>query len=274
MIKKISLSLITALLTMFIILPINAFADSSDIDDQISLLSQSELDKLEQERSALAEKTGWNIGIVIIDEPVGKSPMEFSDDYYEEKYGAYTDGVLFMYGLKDSYLSTSGIAINYLNDYRIELLLDDSDKYFSDFKDFEAIESVLKSIDKYYDQGIESDNYTYEGEYAGEDIQARIKQNINTAILIGIIAGLVAGFIGLGVVTAKYKFHAVPSNNNYLNKNSIHFLQSRDDYVRTFTTRTRLSSSSGDGGGGSHGSSTHRSSSGGSHGGGGHSRSR
>lgn len=274
MMKKISLSLITALLAMFLILPISAFADSSDIDDQVSLLSQSDLDKLEQERSALAEKTGWNIGIVIIDEPVGKSAMEFSDDYYEEKYGADTDGVLFMYGMKDSYLSTSGIAINYLNDYRIELLLDDSDKYFREFKDFEAIESALKNIDKYYGQGIASDNYTYEGEYAGEEIQARIKQNINTAILIGIIAGLVAGFIGLGVVTAKYKFHAVPSNNNYLNKNSIHFLQSRDDYVRTFTTRTRLSSSSGGGGGGSHGSSTHRSSSGGSHGGGGHSRSR
>lgn len=271
MMKKISLSLITALLAMFLILPISAFADSSEIDDQTNKFSSSELTSLEKDRSALAEKTGWNICVVITDGLGGKTAMEYADDYYDEKYGINTDGVLFLYDMDNRYISTSGIAVNYLNDLRVEYLLDDADKYYYDFKDFEAIESVFNNIDKYYDQGIASDNYTYEGEYAGEDIQARIIHNINTAILIGIIAGLVAGFIGLGVVTAKYKFHAVPSNNNYLNKNSIHFLQSRDDYVRTFTTRTRLSSSSGGGGGGSHGSSTHRSSSGGSHGGGGHS---
>ena len=78
------------------------------------------------------------------------------------------------------------------------------------------------------------------------------------AVLIGVIA------FGISVLSIRnrYKFKAAGSLQNYLVANDVQYLQRSDQYLRTYTSRTKISSESS--GGGSHSSST-----GGSHGGGG-----
>lgn len=260
---KFTLAGIMSLMLVFM-LPLCVSAQSLGITDTADLLTDEQEQELEQIQQELADKTGWNIAVIVSDGYGSKTAMEFTDDFYDDSFGIDTDGIMFLYDMNDRYLSTSGIAINYLNDSRIEKILNDVDECYYNKDDFGALKIFYKDIEYYFDEGIRADNYVYEGEYnGGEEPHDYVKQTF-----IGLIAGAVAVLIGIGIVIRRYKFHHVPSANNYLNKGTIYFYRRSDMYIREFTTRTRISSSSGGGGGGS---STHRSSGGGTHGGGGHS---
>jgi uncharacterized protein len=250
-------------LALVFMLPFCVSAKSAGINDTANLLTDAQEQELEQIQQKLADKTGWNIIVVVSDGYGSKSAMAFTDDLYDETFGINTDGIAFLYDMNDRYLSTSGIAINYLNDSRIEQILDDVDKYYYDKKDYEALKALYSDIEYYYDQGIRSDNYVYEGTYSGEEA---ISTKVATQVFIGFVAGVIAALIGVSIVIRRYKFHQVPSANSYLNRGTVNFYRRSDMFIREFTTRTRISSDSGGGG-----SSTHHSSGGGSHGGGGHS---
>jgi len=251
-----------AFMLMFM-LPLSVSAKSAGIDDKADLLTDSEEQELEQIQQKLADKTGWNIVVVVSDGHGSKSAMSFTDDLYDETFGINTDGIAFLYDMNDRYLSTSGIAINYLNDSRIEYILDEVDEYYYNKDDYGALKAFYSDIEYFYDQGIRSDNYVYEGEYSGGEV---ISTKVSTQVFIGFVAGIIAALIGISIVIRRYKFHHAPSANSYLNRGTVNFYRRSDMFVREFTTRTRISSDSGGGG-----SSTHHSSGGGTHGGGGHS---
>lgn len=271
-IKKLSITILLSAIVLMFSTAITAFADFSPIDCRDGRFTNSELKQLEDLRASVSEKTGWNICIVISDGYGDTIPRIYCDDYYDANYPVGSDGLMFLYDMDERYISTSGECIKYFNDLRIENLLDDIDDYYYDSKDYKAVECFLKTTEEYYDKGIVSDNYVFEGEYSGEKYQAEIRENAILSGFAGLIVGIIISAIVLCIIGKQYKFHRVPLNNNYLDKNSIDFNQIMDAYVTTRTTRTTTYSSGGGGGGGGHGgSSCHRSSSGGHHGGGGHS---
>ena len=79
---------------------------------------------------------------------------------------------------------------------------------------------------------------------------------------------LIAFLIALLSIRKRYQFKTAGSLQRCLVTNDVQYLERSDQFMRTYTTRTRISSESSGGGGGGGGSS-HSSSSGGSHGGGG-----
>ena len=176
-------------LTLIFMLPFAVSANSVGIDDKAGWLSDSQEQELEGIQQALADKTGWNIAVVVSDGYGSESPMVYTDDLYDETFGIDTDGIVFLYDKNERYLSTSGIAISYLNDSRIESILDDVDGYYYDKDDFGALKALYSDIEYYYDEGISSNSYVYDGEYSGETEE---KDNFSKKIIIGIIAGIIA----------------------------------------------------------------------------------
>ena len=73
-------------------------------------------------------------------------------------------------------------------------------------------------------------------------------------------------------IKSQYKFKTTPSPTTYVCHNKVKMDVQTDTFLREYTTKTKIETSSGGGGGRSGGGSSHHSSGGSSHGGGGRHR--
>ena len=146
-----------------------------------------------------------------------------------------------------------------------------------------AIHIFCSDLKYYADKGVPTDKYyTYNkdtGKYLiMQDGQVQEVSKLpeeypaipswGTIVILAVLIGVIAFGISVLSIRNRYKFKAAGSLQNYLVANDVQYLQRSDQYLRTYTSRTKISSESSGGGGGGGGSS-HSSSSGGSHGGGG-----
>lgn len=219
-----------------------------DFDDS---LSETEEEKLSDKINKCSRKFDMNIAIVITNDLEGKYSEEYADDFYDNLFGINTDGILL---LMDNYsyidhISTSGSAIKKYNDADINEI-------------FEYITPSMKEHD-YYSA---ADKFL---DVLDTDVlkAEKIKRRIVKSALIGIICGLAVSLIVCGIIKHCYRSHQKVSARNYAAKNDIRFTMKNDRFLRQYTTKTKIETSSGGGG-----SSTHRSSSGGTHGGSSHHR--
>ncbi|MDW7659731.1 MAG: TPM domain-containing protein, partial [Bacillota bacterium] len=104
-------------------------AEKELVVDQADVFSGSEIVQLAEEARLLGESYGMDIVIVTTQDARGKTAREYADDFFDEQgYGIGDDysGILFLidYDNREAYVSTSGLAIRYLTDQRIESVLD------------------------------------------------------------------------------------------------------------------------------------------------------
>ena len=141
-----------------------------------------------------------------------------------------------------------------------------SDVHKSDVK--KAVDSFLHDLEYYKNQGIINDLHyrvaeskMYRYTMFGNIYESPIYYNFFFVFLvISLIIGLIAFFAFGSHVRKKYKFRESYSASGYTSKNRIHIHESRDIFVREYTTKTKIESSSGShggGGGGGHSSSHH-----------------
>ena len=235
-------------------------ANVNPVVDDAKLLSQDEAQKLREDIENFREKYNMDAVIVTSKDLEGKSTMDYADDYYD--YNGYglgdnKSGILLLIDMDDRkiWISTSGDAIEYFTDNRIESIINDISKYLSDDEYFDACNIFLNNIQYYIDSGIPEGQYTYSEE-----------EHTLKIVLIALgVAAIVAGVTCIVVVNS-YKNSKSVSSINYIDNNSIVFTKRRDIFVNTFTTKTKIERNNSSGG---NGSSTHRSSSGNTHGGGG-----
>ncbi|MBS4957452.1 MAG: TPM domain-containing protein [Clostridium sp.] len=235
-------------------------ANVNPVVDDAKLLSQDEAQKLREDIENFREKYNMDAVIVTSKDLEGKSTMDYADDYYD--YNGYglgdnKSGILLLIDMDDRkiWISTSGDAIEYFTDNRIESIINDISKYLSDEEYFDACNIFLNNIQYYIDSGIPEGQYTYSEE-----------EHTLKIVLIALgVAAIVAGVTCIVVVNS-YKNSKSVSSINYIDNNSIVFTKRRDIFVNTFTTKTKIERNNSSGG---NGSSTHRSSSGNTHGGGG-----
>lgn len=250
------------------------FADDNHIAivaDDCECLSEKDEQEILLSAQAFADKSGFNVVILITDN-VGhnksdRGVIDYADVYYETLCGINTDGILLLINndTKYDYISTSGACINYYSDARIDSMFD---WFFDDIKAGHYKQAALHFIDSadfYYRQG----KANHQFEFAGKEMDP-----IEVFFIIAFFM-FFALVIGLFIYTANRKKHMIqkPMNNWYVVKGSLLFSQSTNTYIGTHTTRiySPRSSSGGSHGGGGH-SSTHHSSGGGRHGGGGRHR--
>lgn len=144
-------------------------ANVNPVVDDAKLLSQDEVQKLREDIEKFRDKYNMDAVIVTSKDLEGKSTMDYADDYYD--YNGYglgdnKSGILLLIDMNDRkiWISTSGDAIEYFTDNRIDSIISDISKYLSDGEYFDACNIFLNNIQYYIDSGIPERQYTYSEE--------------------------------------------------------------------------------------------------------------
>ena len=234
-------------------------ADINSVVDYANLLSSEEEQQLRGDLASFKEKYNMDTVIVTSNDLGGKSQIDYADDYFDYNgYGVGEDksGVLLLIDMDDRkvWISTSGEAIKYFTDSRIDNIVDDVTAQLKNADYFEGCNEFISDINYYAEEGIPVGQYTYS--------EAERTQKV---IFIGLGAGLIVASVVSFLVVNSYKNSKSISTANYVDHNSIVFTRKKDRFISTYTSKTKIERNNNSSGG----SSTHTSSSGNTHGGGG-----
>ncbi|MBR4096269.1 MAG: TPM domain-containing protein [Oscillospiraceae bacterium] len=260
MIKKfisVTVAVFAAILTT--IVPASAW--SAGINDMAGLYSDEEIAHLEARQEEVSELTGWNIAVVTTDVGFGLDGVDacdFAEQYCYDTFGDDPDSVVYLIDLDYRWISMDGDLLNYFNSSRFDTMMDTCEDCYMDYKDVENLEIFYHYLEYFYNEGTVEydptigalgDDFEDAIEYYDDDVTIDL-----TMIFGGFIAGLIGAAISVGIVLARYKTHRAPSANSYLNRSSVNMYNNQDYFVREYTTRTRIESSSSGGGSRSGGS--------------------
>ncbi len=258
----------------------NGDASASRFIDNVDFFSDSEEAEINKKVQETAEKLEMNIIVLAAGYEYNMSDEQteiFCDSSYDTTYGNDTDGVFFFMdftGKKPAYdyISTSGKAVLFYQDY-IDEIFDAVNSYLpssnSDYTQHtdeieEGIYCFLGQLSEY--QGSKSYYYDSDsGKYfqykdgkliitTSKPLRARLKALV-AALPIGAIAGLIFFF----ATKSAYKFKNSANPNVYVSHEDTRFIHREDRFIRTYTRKTKIESSSGGrsggggGGGGGHG---------------------
>lgn len=213
----------------------------------------------------------------------------FADDFYDEIYGEDTDGVFYYMDVSGrspayDYISTSGKAVllyqkNIDNIFiRLDNYLPSSTETVTAEHIGNSVKEFLKSIRDYSNTRPSSMTYYHDkssGKYMfmknGEFVVSKHKPMIYNIffMLVCMVVGLLVAVIVYFVAKSRYKFKKSQNSVIYVKNDKTVFHRNTDTFIRTYTTKHKIETSSSggsrSGGGGGHSHS-------GGHGGGGHHR--
>lgn len=255
-------------------LVMHASAEERLVYDHADLLTVQEEEYLENLAAEQGSQWNMNFLMVTIDDAEGKSSKEFADDFYDARFseGSEEDGVLYLIDMDnlEIYLSTSGEAIRYLTDERIEWILDEAYEYGAEEDYYGTFVSFLEETEKYLIKGITADQYNYDVD-TGEidDYQEPMKITFGE-FLFALVVALAAAVLTVLGIKAKYQLKFEDFHYDAYTASEVNLSVKSDRLINTFVTHRRIPKNNGNSGGsGGSRSSVHRSSGGRSHGGGG-----
>lgn len=256
-VKKIIPFISSIIISLIFTITINA--DLNFVVDDANLLSSQEETKLRIDLENFKNEYNMDAVIVTSNNLNGKSQQDYADDYFDYNgYGVGEDksGLLLLIDMDDRkvWISTSGEAIKYFTDSRIQNIVDDITTQLKNADYFEGCNEFINDINYYAEEGIPAGQYTYN--------EAERTQKV---IFIGLGAGLIVASVVSLLVVNSYKNSKSISTANYVDRNSIVFTRKKDRFISTYTSKTKIERNNSSSGG----SSTHTSSSGNTHGGGG-----
>ena len=200
----------------------------------------------------------------------------YADDFYDyNDFGMtfeYNSGVLLLRNANPSdpyyHMSTTGNAQLYLNDSRINSILDN---IYSDIKSgnyYQGFSNWISYTNNYVQSGYPSTASNYYLDNNGN--MHKLKPKYYPPIPIAFLMGLAAAGTTVGIMISKNKMvKKAYKASEYLDNGSVNITKREDTYLRSHTTSYTISSSSGGGHHHGGGHSFHHGSSGFSHGGGG-----
>lgn len=261
------LSLATMLL-ISLISSTTSFAASVNqkVYDFYDLFTEDEVRELEN----IAKEYGamGQVDIVMITEESldGKSIKGYLEDFYDA-YGfgfnkSYGDAVLILVNMDPSNRGVEiqgyGDAEYYIQNDRIEHILDDITPLLSDNDYYKAMVEFAKQVAYYMNEtnGVNTSpvygeegtgNYYGEASYNGpSDYYGEEFIFFNPFIQIGI--SIAIGAITVGIMAYDSGGRVTVNNRTYLDNQHSNLIDRRDDYIRTVTTRVRKpSNNNGDG---------------------------
>ena len=264
-------------------------------------LDNTGLVKNPDELTTLVQQTAQKLEMNIFIYSAGKNDINrsdydierFADDFYDEIYGEDTDGVFYYMDVSGrspacDRISTSGKAV-LLYQNCIENIFTRLDNYLPASTEpvkaehiENAVKEFLSAITTYGKTAPGSNSMTYyydesSGKYMfmknGEFVVSRNKPLIYNVILmiVFLAVGAVVALITYFVIASNYKFKKSQNAVIYARNENTVFRRKSDDFIRTYTTKHKIETSSGSSSGRSGGGSSSHSS-GGGHGGGSHHR--
>lgn len=251
-------------------------AEEKAVYDQAALLTAEEITSLNELSESYRTEWEMNLLIVTSNDTEGKTTEAYADDFYDSCFQeeGEEDGILYLIDMEHRtiYISTSGRAIRYLTDQRLERLLDDAYGYAAEGDYYGCFVSFLQNTGVYIEQGIVSGQYNYDIETGEKDYNTP-KYRITTAeCLIALGAALVSALGMLLFIKAKYQLKFEDFHYDAYTDSEVQLYVKEDRLINTVVTHRRIPRND-ESSGGSNGSrsSVHHSTSGRSHGGGGRS---
>lgn len=276
--RKIRCFLTILCLSVGLLAGMSASAEESYVYDRAELMSEAE--RLELHAMAMKLSDDWEMNFVAAttDDTQGKTTQEYADDFYDELFpeNEEEDGILYLIDMehREIYVSTSGQAIRYLTDERIEWVLDEIYPHVADGDYYMAFVEGMSRTQDFLREGIPQDQYHYDVETGEIDAYKEPMKLTVGEILLALFSGLVPAAVTIGIIKAKYQLKFEDFHYDAYTDSDIRLSVKSDRLVNTFVTHRRIPRNNGNSGGGrSSGggsrSSVHTSSSGRSHGGGG-----
>ncbi|MBR3764303.1 MAG: TPM domain-containing protein, partial [Clostridia bacterium] len=190
-------------------------------------------------------------------------------------YGMGEDfsGMLYLIDLNNrvQYISTGGVMIDYISDYREELIFDAAEPYLMRSDWGGAAMAAMRRTSVFMDEGRERGMFRYDRD-TGRRLSGYYNPLEMHEVLIALGGGLLAAAIMVGTVSAAYGLKGGTYKYDVTANAAYTLTKDDEQYLRETVTRTARPTSTGSGGGSggrSGGSGVHRSSAGRSHGGGG-----
>lgn len=274
------------------LLTANAAYTGSYVKDGAKLLSQSEVQKLNEKMKKAYDDYEIGLYFLTTNDTGAKTAMEYADDYLDDlidNKGFPEDSALFLIdmGARMMWISTTGKMIAAVNDADIDDILDGAIVYAADGKYFNAagyfVDMAVSNYNYYVATGEDNTKTPpyIGGEYndpifnGGNDYYSPGTQLSATTqrLLVASIGSVIVFFLALIIIRSRYKDNGIIGASPNMHRTNLRLTRKSDMIVGKTVTHTVIRTSPPPSKGGTHfgSSSTHVSSAGRSHGGGGRS---
>lgn len=272
--RKRSFFLLPLLLVLLFSFANNAFASSEKVYDEADLFSEEERAELNDKALALSDQTEMDIIIVTTNNSQGKPSSDYALDFYEQHgfgYQGTLDGVLYLLNMdeREVYIFTRDKGTDYIDDSRVEALLD---LVYPSLGDENYVESVQLFLDEVETIMAEGPPVDYSGSlsgsssgYAGDsdyvyDDESSSSSDLSFLEKLGIylLISIVIGAITVCIMAMGNRGRSSVNSRTYLQDDSFAITTKRDQHYNTIVTQQKIqrnnnsggSSFSGGGGGG------------------------
>lgn len=245
-----------------------AAAQEGNVYDDASLLTEMEMDALNEDILTLQDASGWNVYAVTTADANGKSTMAYADDFFDEHSSDQEDGVVVLVDMdnREIAISACGDAMRYLTDERVDAILDLAYTDAGNEAYGDCLNTMLDGVAGYYDAGIQSNQYNYDTETGAV---SKYRTLTLMEILIAVVAAIIVGAVIYGVVIGKYRLRFGTYQYDFRDAGRVELRVRDDHFVNEVVTHRKIPKQTTNSGGGSSGrTSTHTSSSGRTHSGG------
>ena len=235
--------------------------DQVILSDRAGLLEGTQTTAILVNARELAEKTGWDIRLVTTADTNGKSAEEYAEDFFMNHY-RIDSGLVFLIDMdnRELYIATSGDAIYYLTDERLDAILDTAYEYASEERYADVFRTMINLTSEYYARGIDEDQYTFDRD-TGKIVQYRKPKRI-TALegILAAVGGLLSA-LGLGgSVKRRYNMKSGKYSYSLAGNSDLSLSRRQDTLQRQFVTSRNIPKNPPPSSGGSRSSSgSHRS---------------
>ncbi len=252
--KKI-FSVVIALCLLSAVFCLSVGAVSPKVVDDAGLLDLTEEKRLENLLEEVSLAHSVEILVVTVDSTMGKTPMEYADDFFDAAAPG-ADGLLLLVSMEESdwWISTAGKCIEAFTDAGMDYMAEQFVPYMSDGDFGEAFMCFANLCDDFLIRAEEGEPYD-RGSLPKEEFKFGI------AIVIALAVGAAAAFLITAVMKSKLNNVSYrASADSYIAEGGLTLSNATDMFLYSNVNRTPRAESKG-------GSSTHTSSSGTIHGG-------
>lgn len=204
MVKK----LICLLAVCLLLTPCAALAEAR-VFDNANLFTASEIQELEAYIEQLRADYRMDFAVLTSDDVPLNLSQDYADRYYEDHgFGMDRDrsGFLFLIDMRnrEETVSTDGVLMDYINDSRLERLLDVGYESLGRGQYGMAAKNVLRQLESYLRQGREKGTFRYDAE-TGERLSGLYNPLTTGEMAVAAIAGLAVALIIVASVSGSYQ---------------------------------------------------------------------
>lgn len=212
--------------------------DLVTIQDDAALLMEEEADWLKDTAEKLAEKSGWNIVIATNDLDLDKTARKTCEAYFDT-YTHSDDGISCLIDManREIYLATAGEAIYYLNDNRIDAILEDAFEAVAEQDYAQCLYLMLLGADQAYESGIPDNAKIYNEDTDSTEIRRELRP---FEILWSAVAAIAAGGIVFFVILGRYRLKWGAYQYDFRKFGFIHLNRREDRLVNKMVTHRKI----------------------------------